>query len=105
MPATIARVAFITREFRWELEIDAAVAVKRKRARVMEAESFSPTPAGATAITQAIFALLKGDRQLIEIPVNPMPPGLAFNRLAPTATLVYEPLDLTRNVIIVGKTV
>jgi hypothetical protein len=104
MPATLARVALITNEFRWEVEIDAAVAVKRKRARTMEAESFCTNLAGATLINQAVFALLKGDRQLIEVPVNPMPEGVIFNRLAPTATLVYEPLDLEREVIIVGKT-
>lgn len=105
MPATLERVAFITNEFRWVLAADAAVAVRRKRARTMETESFLRTEAGAIAVNTAIFNLMKADRQLIELPVNPMPPGLDFTRLAPTATLVYEPLGLTRDVLIVGQTI
>lgn len=104
MPASLERVAFITNGFRWDLEVDALVAVKRKRARVQEAESFCTNEAGASVINAAVFALMKGDRQLIEVPVNPMPEGLDFGRLAPTATLSYEPLGMEREVIIVGQT-
>lgn len=105
MPATLVRVALITEEFRWNLQVDLAVAGKRLRARVLEDESFQTTEAGAAAVNAAIFTLLKGDSQLIEVPVNPMPAGVTFNRLAPTATLEYAPLGLTRDVVIVGKTV
>lgn len=104
MPATLARVALITQEFRWDLQIDLAVAGKRLRAQVADEESFCSTAAGAAAVNAAVFALLKGDSQLIEVPINPMPAGLSFDRLAPTATLSYEPLGLTRDVLIVGKT-
>lgn len=105
MPAELSRVAFITSEFRWDVEIDPAVPVRRRRARFMESESFCSDEAGASALNAAIFALMKGDRQLIEIPVNPMPEGVSFDRLAKTATLAYEPLNLVRDVVIVGKTV
>lgn len=103
MPATLARVALVTQEFRWDLKVDVSVAAKRLRARVVDAESFASTEAGASAENTAILNLLKGDSQLIEVPVNPMPPGINFAQLAPTAQLVYEPLGLTRDVLIVGK--
>lgn len=104
MPATLARVALITQEFRWDLQFDLEVAAKRLRARVLEAESFCSNAAGAAALNSEIFALMKGDNQLIEVPVNPMPAGVSFARLAPTATLEYAPLGLTREVLVVGKT-
>ena len=104
MPATVARVALITQEWRYDLQIDTAVAVKRLRAKVAAGESFASTAAGAAAENAAIFALLKGDSQLIEVPVNPMPAGIVFNQLAPICTLVYDPLGINRQCIIVGKT-
>lgn len=103
MPATLARVALITQEFRWDLQFDAAVAGKRLRARVEEAPSYCSTEAGATAINTAILGLLKGDSQLLEVTVNPMP-TLSFDRLAPIVTLVYEPLGLSKDMIVVGRT-
>ena len=104
MPATLARVALITEEFRFDLQLDADVAIKRLRAESEEVESFMSTAAGAAAVNGPIHTLLKGDSQLIEVEVNPMPAGVSFDRLAPTATLVYEPLGLVRDVLIVGKT-
>lgn len=102
MPATLARVALITEEFRWDVQLDLAVAGKRLRARTIEAASFASSAAGAAAENSAIFALLKGDSQLIEVQVDPMP-ALGFARLCPTAQLSYEPLGLVRDVLIVGK--
>ena len=104
MPATLARVALITQQFRWNLQFDAPVAGKRLRARVVDADSYCTTEAGAAAVNAAVLTLLKGDSQLIEVPVNPMPAGLTFDRVAPTMTLVYEPLGINKSVIVVGKT-
>lgn len=103
MPASLARVALITQEYRWDLQLDAAVAGKRLRARALEAPSFASDAAGAAAENAGIFALLKGDSQLIEVQVDPLP-ALSFARLCPTAQLSYEPLGLVRDVLIVGRT-
>lgn len=84
--------------------MDLAVAAKRLRAKVVEEGSYCSTAAGAAAVNAAIFTLLKGDPQLIEVPVNPLPSGISFDRLAPTASLSYAPLGLVRDVLIVGKT-
>lgn len=102
MPASLARVALITEEYRWDVQLDLTVVGKRLRARTVEATSFASTAAGAAAENAAIFALLKGDSQLIELQVDPMP-ALGFARLCPTAQLSYEPLGLVRDVLIVGK--
>lgn len=102
MPATLARVALITQEFRWDLRYDTAVAGRRLRARSEEAESHCSTAAAAAEINAAIFDLMKGDNQLIEVEVDPMPP-ITFGYTCPTATLVYEPLGISRDVLIVGK--
>ncbi len=103
MPATLARVSLITQEFRWDLQFDAAVAGRRLRARSVDGASYCSTEAGATAINGAILALLKGDSQLLEISINPMP-QLTFDRLAPTVTLVYAPLGLSKDMLVVGRT-
>ena len=102
MPATLARVALITEEFRWNLQFDTAVASKRLRARTIEESSYCSTEAGAAAINSQILNLLKGDSQLIEVLVNPMP-SMTFDRLAPIVTMVYEPLGLSKDLIVVGR--
>lgn len=105
MPATLARVSLITQDFRWDLQFDAAVAGKRLRARVVDEESYCSTEVGATTINAAILNLLKGDSQLLEVSVNPLPASLSFDRLAPIVTLNYEPLNLVRDMIVVGRNI
>lgn len=85
------------------LELDLGVPARRLRARVADEESFCSTQAGAQAVNAAVFALMSGDSQLIEVPVNPMPQDVSFDRLAPTALLSYAPLGLERDVLVVGK--
>lgn len=79
------------------------MAGKRLRAKVVQEESFCSTEAGATAINTAVLGLLKGDSQLLEVAVNPMP-SLSFDRLAPIVTLTYVPLGLSKDMIVVGRT-
>ena len=103
MPATLSRVALITQEFRLDLQFDAAVAGKRLRARVEEGASFCSTEAGAAALNAAILNLLKQDSLLLEVSVNPMP-AMTFDRLAPVVTFVYDPLGISRDMVVVGRT-
>lgn len=103
MPATLARVSLITQEFRWNLQFDAAVASKRLRAKVVDEPSYCSTEAGAIAINAAILELLKGNNQIIEVYVNPLP-EISFDRMTPKVTLVYEAMSLNKDMIIVGMT-
>jgi hypothetical protein len=103
LPATLSRVALVTQQFRWNLQFDATVAGKRLRARVVEEQSYCSTEAGAIAVNTAVLTLLKGDSTLIEVGIDPLPPGLSFDRLAPTVTLVYIPLGLNKQMVVVGK--
>lgn len=103
MPATLARVALITEKFRWDLQQDPSVKTKRLQAVELEEESVLSSAVGAADVNADVFELLKGDRQLIEVELDPMPAGVSFDQLAPAATLAYEPLELTREVLVVGK--
>lgn len=103
MPATLARVALITQEYRWDTQVDLTTALKRLRARSLEVPSYASNATAAAAVNIGIFELLRGDAQLIEATVDPMPSALNFARLPPAATLVYEPLGISREVLIVGK--
>lgn len=104
MPATLVRVAFITAENRWNLQYDAAVASRHLRARTLEEVGFCTSEAGAIAVNSAVLGLLKGDTQIIVVPVDPLP-EVTFDRQAPIATLTYEPLGIVnREMIVVGYT-
>lgn len=103
MAATSDRAALQTSQFRWDLRVVAGVLTIHPRAREEDAESYCSTVQGAASINSDILNLLSSPGQLIEVEVNPLPP-LSFDRLAPTATLIYEPLGLDRDVLIVGVT-
>lgn len=104
MPATAARAALVTQEFRWDLRVVAGVLAIHPRAREEDAESYCSTAAGAAAVNSDILNLLSSEAQLIEVSVNPMPEGIDFARLAPTARIEYPPLGLSRDVLVVGLT-
>lgn len=104
MPATAARAALITQEFRWDLRVVNGVLTIHPRARDEDAESYLSTAAGAAAVNSDILNLLSSEAQVIEVTVDPMPSGISFEKLAPTATLSYPPLGLSRDVLIVGQT-
>lgn len=104
MPATAARAALITQEFRWDLRQVAGVLTLHPRARQEEAEGYCSTAAGAQAVNSDILALLSSEGQLLTVEVNPLPAGVNFDGLAPTAHIEYAPLGISRDVIIVGVT-
>jgi hypothetical protein len=104
MPATPARAALITQEFRWDLRVVAGVLAIHPRARDEDAESYCSTAAGAASVNSDILNLLSSEAQLIQIEVNPMPTNISFDQVAPTATITYPPLGLSRDVLVVGLT-
>ncbi len=104
MPATPARAALVTQQFRWDLRQVAGVLTLHPRAREEDAESYCSTAAGAAAVNSDILALLSGESQLIEVSVNPLPADLDFSRVAPTARLEYPRLGLSRDVLVIGFT-
>lgn len=102
MPADLARVALITQEFRWDVQLDLAVPGRHPQARSDDnAPSYCTNAAGAATINSAIFSLLSGDNQLLEIEIDPLP-EIDFSQMSPEASLVYDPLGLTRTCVIVG---
>lgn len=104
MAASVARAALITNEYRWDLRVVAGVLTIHPRAREEDAESYCSTPEGAAAVNSDILNLLSTEAQLIQVEVNPLPEGISFERVAPTARLEYSPLGLSRDVLIVGLT-
>lgn len=102
MAATAARAALVTQEFRWDLRQLNGVLTVHPRAREEDAESYCSTAAGAAAVNSDILALLSGEAQLIEVPLDPIPAGIDFARLCPTARIEYPPLNLSRDVLVVG---
>lgn len=102
MPATAARAALVTQDFRWDLRRLGNVLVIHPRAREEDAESYCSTAAGAASINSDILDLLSSEAQLIEVQVDPVPEGISFERLAPTVRLEYPALGIARDVLVVG---
>lgn len=101
MPASAARAALVSSQYRWDIRIVAGVLTAHPRAREEAADSYCSTADGAAAINSDILNLLSAEAQLMEIEVNPLPP-LNFRQLCPTARLEYAPLGISRDVLIVG---
>ena len=105
MSATLARVAFVTEQFRWHLQLDATIAQRHLRARSeTEIPSFCTDLTGAERINGDLFDLLSGDAQILEVDADPLPEGIDFARFAPTAHLSYSPWGLDADMLIVGVT-
>lgn len=97
MPATTARIAFVSQEFRTVLRTDSGVTTKygslARNSGENPVETFFDDEADATAMATERFALLKGDRRLftVEIAAALDFAGIfAFNLAAPAVTLIDD---------------
>lgn len=109
MPATPARIGFVSEAFRFS---DASSSTVRARygdaardTRDEPIESYFDSTADAQAVVNERFSLLSGDRRLMQIEIGrllPLSGPLAFNTVAPTVTVIDDERNLNRTMMVTG---
>lgn len=109
MPATVARIAFVSEATRNSVAQDAAIKTRYGTAARdtldQPAESFFDTAADVQAMVDERFALLKGDRRRFDVSVSGLltfTGALDFSQVAPTVTLIDDEKAASMTAIITG---